>query len=160
MIDWEGAYNRMIPKKVVMPSGCWHSSHKARVLHSSGKGYPVIRVKDGDTWLQMKFVKVVAHVVGISGVGSQILHRCNNPECWNPDHLRWGTHPENMRDKIKDGTSLAGEAHNLVKLTKKQVEEIRLRGKGPESHRRIAEDYPVNRRQISRIISGSRWSSS
>ncbi|MGZ6639363.1 MAG: HNH endonuclease [Solirubrobacteraceae bacterium] len=28
-----------------------------------------------------------------------ILHRCHNPPCFRPDHLRPGTHLENMRDR-------------------------------------------------------------
>jgi hypothetical protein len=28
-----------------------------------------------------------------------ILHRCHNPACFCPDHLRPGTHQENMRDR-------------------------------------------------------------
>ena len=28
-----------------------------------------------------------------------ILHRCHNPPCFRPDHLRPGTHHENMRDR-------------------------------------------------------------
>lgn len=28
------------------------------------------------------------------------LHGCDNKLCWNPSHLRWGTHEENMQDLI------------------------------------------------------------
>lgn len=31
------------------------------------------------------------------------LHSCDNPQCCNPDHLRWGTPKENMTDKIRRG---------------------------------------------------------
>jgi len=35
--------------------------------------------------------------------GGHILHSCDNPSCVNPDHLRVGTHTENMRDKLARG---------------------------------------------------------
>jgi hypothetical protein len=37
-----------------------------------------------------------------------VLHSCRNRACANMEHLRVGTHAENMRDKIKDGTSGKG----------------------------------------------------
>ncbi len=42
-------------------------------------------------------------------------------------------------------------------LTRKDVKEIRRRARQGETHTRIALDYPVTRRQISRIVTGERW---
>lgn len=57
------------------------------------------------------------------------LHSCRTPGCCNPDHLREGTHLDNMQDRAKqgmyDGTSPKGEKHHNAKLTDKQREEIR-----------------------------------
>ena len=43
--------------------------------------------------------------------GQHVLHRCDNPECTNPEHLFIGTHRDNMRDK-----ELKGRANHPCQL--------------------------------------------
>lgn len=57
-----------------------------------------------------------------------ILHSCDNPPCVNPNHLREGTHKENMQDMVKRGrhhTFPKGEQHKDAVLTEAQVLAIR-----------------------------------
>lgn len=32
-----------------------------------------------------------------------VRHTCDTPRCWNPDHLRGGTHQDNVDDKMQKG---------------------------------------------------------
>ena len=80
---------------------------------------------------------------------------CGHKNCVNPQHLRVGTHTENMRDMIADGTSNRGTKHPRNKLTEEQVREIRRRGE--ENQARLAEEFGVTRFAICNIIHRRTW---
>lgn len=43
--------------------------------------------------------------------GKQALHSCDNKACVNPDHLRVGTHTENMAEASSRGLMATGAGH-------------------------------------------------
>ncbi len=68
----------------------------------------------------------------------QALHRCDNPACFNPDHLYKGGYKENMRDRdeqgrqwqmkkemCKNGHSFSGENLVLVPSKRRQGKFVR-----------------------------------
>lgn len=58
---------------------------------------------------------------------TEVCHRCDNPACFNPEHLFLGSHGDNMRDaeKKKRVAHLKGEDHSMAKLTAADVIQIR-----------------------------------
>lgn len=81
-------------------------------------------------------------------------HRCNNPSCVNPNHLRWATHAENMADKERNGTVARGENNGRTSLTEADVRAIRA---APPKLGPLMEHYGMSRHGISKIRSGKRW---
>lgn len=81
-------------------------------------------------------------------------HRCDNPSCVNPSHLRWATHAENMADKERNGTVARGENNGRTWLTEDDVRAIRA---APPFYKPLMEKYGLTRHAISKIRSGKRW---
>lgn len=115
--------------------------------------------------------------------GLFVLHHCDNPPCFNPNHLYVGTDQDNSNDRVsrgrqvnytyerteehrikmsvarkgikstKNGKTMSGENHPRVKLTDRQVFEIR---KSKLSNAELSRRYNVSWTHISRIKQGFR----
>jgi hypothetical protein len=88
--------------------------------------------------------------------GLNVLHKCDNPSCVNPEHLFLGTHTDNMQDKIKKGRAnpRQGEAHPMAKYTEEQVRYIRTCGK---KSKELAMEFGCNYTYIDQIKRGDIW---
>lgn len=86
-----------------------------------------------------------------------VLHSCNTPLCVNPDHLRLGTHRDNMLDAVVAGTR-RGVKNPSARLTEEQVVAIReARGTGATLEA-LASEYGVSVSLIDLIARGKTWS--
>jgi HNH endonuclease len=87
-----------------------------------------------------------------------VCHHCDNPACVNIDHLFLGTPSDNQRDSFnkKRGRipNQKGEEHSGVKLTEKDVLEIR---ESSLTGRALAKIYNVCPNQISLIRLRKNW---
>lgn len=84
------------------PAACWPYT---KGLH--GHGYGITYTEDGTQVLAHRRALILTDGPPPDGK-PHALHSCDNPPCSNPRHLRWGTHPENMADKVARGRAKPG----------------------------------------------------
>ncbi len=95
--------------------------------------------------------------------GMCILHRCDNPKCFNIDHLFMGTRIDNNLDKKNKGrgkgTNLGkvGEETNHSKLTFDDVNEIRTAHLFGARQAHLAHLFGVTVGAIAHIVHGRQW---
>jgi hypothetical protein len=104
----------------------------------------------GERWLAHRLAYTLAH--GDIPDGMHVLHSCDVPCCCNPDHLRLGSHDENMRDMAERKRAVG---HN--KLDLERAEHIRTAyGKGAPV-KFLARRYGVAPKTIREVIQGKTY---
>ena len=89
--------------------------------------------------------------------GTVVMHMCDNKLCCNPEHLRLGSHADNMADMKAKGrrAGIGTGAHNgRAKLTLEQARAIKADKRGK---RTIAKQFDVSPAQVQRIRLGKQW---
>lgn len=72
--------------------------------------------------------------------------------------LRWGSHHDNLMDRLAHGTDNRGEKHNMVKLCEEDVLAIRAaHAAGGVTHADLARRHGVSTSLIQLIIARRRW---
>ena len=88
--------------------------------------------------------------------GLVVMHLCDNPLCINPEHLKVGTHQDNMDDMVSKNRQPKGCYKVNAKLTEKDVLEI-IRLSKFNTQKTLAEIFKVSQTHISRIVRGKKW---
>ena len=128
-------------------SGCWLWT--ALVI---GRGYGYFRLNTKKNILAHRFSWELRN--GNIPDGLQVLHKCDNPACVNPDHLFLGTPQDNTNDMINKQRQIKGEdCHNAL-LTDEKVLSI---VKDDRPNKVIAKSYGVPYNVVYRIKKGERW---
>lgn len=134
---------RVLAKVMTNENGCW-----IWMAARTQGGY-------GALWLDGE-VKYVHRVVGVLFLaldehsGQYVLHECDTRSCCNPNHLRLGSHADNMADASAKG--------RLSKKLKPQdvIEIRRLRAEG-RTQKDLATRYGVSRATIQQIERRETW---
>lgn len=152
-------------KYVQQSEGCWTWTGRSTTGGQIDRGLFHL---DG----RMHVAARIAYVLwrGEIPEGLHVLHTCDNGMRVNPKHLFLGTRRDNMQDKIRKGRAnrehLVGEGCSWTKLTRQQVEEIRMAYEPPNypgqkgnrvTMKILAERFGVSRAQIGYIIRGESW---
>jgi hypothetical protein len=85
--------------------------------------------------------------------GLHILHSCDNPKCVNPNHLRLGTHQENMKDMAD-----RNRHHIFSKKWKLSLEQVKTILLDKRAIGIIANEYNVHYVTILDLKTGRTWS--
>ncbi len=95
--------------------------------------------------------------------GMDLMHKCDNPRCINPEHLSVGTRSDNMKDCSQKGrariprNSLCGEDNGSAKLRREDISLIKCLLENGWKQQAIADHFGVSQAQISNIKCGRAW---
>lgn len=82
-----------------------------------------------------------------------VRHKCDNPPCFNTDHLTGGTKADNSRDMVERGRN----PWTGAKLDWDSVRTIRAEADSRAGYAEIAQKYEVSKTTIGRILRGESW---
>lgn len=87
--------------------------------------------------------------------GMNVLHRCDNTKCCNPEHLFLGSQHDNIEDMKRKNRQARGENNVKAKLTEADVREIRA---STETTSALAKRYGVHYTTMVKVRDGRFWS--
>lgn len=123
-------------------AGCW-----VWTGNKDHNGYGYMKV-DG----KQKIASRLSYVLHKGDIpeGMNVLHRCDNPICVNPEHLFTGTQKDNLADMDKKGRSNRphGTKHGGTKATEATVKAIR---KSRLPRKVLAQTYGLSLSQVYKI---------
>ena len=116
--------------------------------------------KDGYKYIKRNGIRYRLHrfsyetLVGPIPAGKYVLHKCDNPPCFNPSHLYIGDAKTNYADSANKGRNSRGERSGSSKLTERDV--IAIRG-DTRTQVEIAASYGIRQTTVSEIKLRNRW---
>ncbi len=85
--------------------------------------------------------------------GQLVLHSCDNPKCWRPAHLRYGTQLENVRQAVQSGR-MKNTVTRKRALTALQIAEVSSLLSCGLTKSALSRKFGVSRSVIIRVSQG------
>jgi len=143
---------RLLKKLRITTSGCWEWTGRL-----DKDGYGKIRFEGQDVSVS-RVMWIVCN--GPIPKGKQVCHTCDNPPCFNPEHLFLGTCLDNALDSVRKGRKVgvnAGESNGQSKLTEAQVLWIRGEYAKGTPQKQIADKTSMSKVAIHQIVKVKTW---
>ena len=85
--------------------------------------------RNGKTYYLHRLAYADAHGIAVEDLVGVVRHTCDNPRCYNPQHLLLGTHADNTADMFARGraNTVRGEQHGHALLSATLIATIRDR---------------------------------
>lgn len=147
----------LLQNRNITKTNCWEWTRNHVGRNVNGRGYG-IQVVDGKPILVHR---LIAHIFLDFDINSNlcVCHHCDNPICFNPDHLFIGTIQDNIDDRERKGRNKIprGSKQGSSKLKEKDVFEIKQMLREGKRQWEIAEMYGVTRTCITWINTRVNW---
>lgn len=147
---------RIFKKISIDENGCWNFTG-----YKNPMGYGQIHIGGKRGGAELVHRVVWKWMFGDISDGLFICHKCDNPACFNPNHLFKGDHTANMKDMRSKGRErhvcLCGErcvTHKLTWFSVREIRELKERG---VSNRELGRMFGVSHGIIGGIVNNKSW---
>jgi hypothetical protein len=129
-------------------------------------GYLSVTLQGGGRRKTVKVTHLVLSAfVGPRPPGAEALHSLGTlPGDCRLSVLRWGTHLENIGDKVLGATQARRDSHGMARLTEADVVNIRSayvpgakNGKPPSNAGSLAAQYGITAAHVGQVVRGNFW---
>jgi predicted transcriptional regulator len=134
----------------ISKKGCWEWQGSTTIGYGS---FRIPGVFEGK--------KIMAHRAAYTAFKGELIpddvfvcHHCDNPKCFNPDHLFLGSQSDNIKDCFDKNRGFSGTESNLSKYSDEQIREVKHLLDEGRTGRKVSELTGLSPSHVSRIKAG------